>query len=567
MAAEMKAPRVPLPFQLKALVQSVPPLLRSGALSMTPKQVLPFVNQILRLKFSAAALIKLGAMRYPDRLALVDDEGELTYTQLLEHSQSLARAMMDRGMNAKSSFGVIARNGRGIILPMAIKAFIGAEIMLMNIGSGPSQIQGVVKQNDAKFLFVDDEFLDRLPEDLTGVQIVITSVTKPDTRSKVPADFLFMDDLIKEGRSSSSEFEKKPEQGRIIIMSSGTTGIPKGVLRNEPKTPATLGAITDRIPWRKNMVIHQSASMFHAWGWANVIIALVTGATLVTMRVFDAQKAVDQCEKYGVNGMISAAFFLRQIKDVLDDQPSRKIGPFRFIVSSGNAIPGWLVSALTHRFGPVICNFYGSTEAGLCSIASGPDLATRPDSAGRPAIGAKVRILGEDGKELPAGEVGLIHTAQELSFIGYLSETDKFTTVDGLFQIGDLGRIDQDGYLYICGRSDDMVIKGGENIFPREVEEILGPVPGIADVFCHGSNENDEIFADLYLYVVRENSKQGAGLNEKMLQEYVRDNLAEHSVPDRVFFVNSLPRNAIGKVVPREVKAMHERLNLDAQQS
>lgn len=565
MAAEMKAPEVPLGLQIKAFAQSIPPLLRTGALYMTPKTAPKILDYLRRLKFSAASLISMSALRYPDRLALVDDDGELTYSQLLDNAHALARALMDRGMTQKSSFGVIARNGRGIILPMAIKGFIGSEIMLMNIGSGPTQIRGVVDQNKAKFLFVDDEFLGNLPEDLDDVTVVITSVTMPETRKNAGKNFLLMEDLIEEGRTSNAKFDPKPEQGRIIIMSSGTTGIPKGVLRNEPKTPATVGAIAERIPWRRNMVIHQSASMFHAWGWANVLIGMATGSTIVTMRVFDPKKAVDQCEQYGCNGMISAAFFLRQIKNVLDEEPNRKIGPFRFIVSSGNAIPGWLVSALTHRFGPVICNFYGSTEAGLCSIASGPDLAARPDSAGRPAIGAKVRILGDDGKEVEPGEIGMIHTAQELSFIGYLNKKDKFTTVDGLFQIGDLGRIDQDGYLYICGRSDDMVIKGGENVFPREVEEILGPAPGIADVFCHGSNENDEIFADLFLYVVREDNEAGKNLTEDMLREYVRETLAEHSTPDRVFFVDSLPRNAIGKVVPREVKAMHERLNLDAQ--
>lgn len=565
MATEMKPPHLPLWYKLSAMARTARPMLRSGILSMTAKQAPTVLGYIRNLKLSVAALISMGALRYPDRVALIDDEGQLTYSELLEQSHALARALMDRGMTSKTSFSVIARNGRGIILPMAIKAFVGAEIMLMNIGSGPTQISGIVEQNNVKFIFIDDEFIDRLPEDLDGVQVVITAITDPETRNRVPKDFLFMEDLIEAGRSSTTELEKAPKQGRIIIMSSGTTGIPKGVLRDEPKTPATLGAVTERIPWRKNLIIHQSASMFHAWGWANVLISFGTGATLITMRVFDPKKAVDQCERYGANGMISAAFFLRQIKDVLDEQPNRKIGPFRFIVSSGNAIPGWLVSALTHRFGPVVCNFYGSTEAGLCSIASGEDLATRPDSAGRPATGAKVRILNEEGQEVAPGEVGLIHTAQELSFNGYLNKKDKFVTVDGLFQIGDLGMMDKDGYLYICGRADDMVIKGGENIFPREIEEILGPVPGIADVFCHGHNNNDEIFADLNLYVVRDASDAGAALTGDMLRDYVRDNLAEHSVPDRVYFVDKLPRNAVGKVVPREVEAMHQREDLVAE--
>ncbi|MEJ5918830.1 MULTISPECIES: AMP-binding protein [unclassified Corynebacterium] len=555
MTAEMKPPQVPVATLLKGFAQSLPPLLRSGVLSMTPKQAPVFLKNLRRWGFAVSGLIASGAERYPNRLALVDDFGELTYTELHNQTVALSKALMARGLSSKSKFGVIARNGRGIIMPMAVKGFLGAEIMLMNIGSSAQQVDGIIEQNDVEYLFIDDEFMDRVPENRPDLQVVITTVSDPETRAKAPEGYLFMEDLIAEGMNSTAELEFKPEQGRIIIMSSGTTGIPKGVLRNEPKTPMTVGGVADRIPWERNMVIHQAASMFHAWGWANVIIAMATGATLVTMRHYDAKKVIADCEKYGVNGIISAAFFLRSLKDELDNDPSRKIGPFKFIVSSGNAIPAWLVSALTHRFGPVVCNFYGSTEAGVCSIASGPDLAQRPDSAGRPALGARVKILDEEGKEVPRGEVGLLHTVQELSFIGYLNEKDKYVTVDGLFQIGDLARMDEDGYLYICGRSDDMVIKGGENIFPREIEEILGPVPGIADVYCRGVH-NDEIIADLYLYVVRENNKQGEDLSEEMLQEYVRENLATHCVPDKVFFVDELPRNAVGKVVPRMVDAM-----------
>ncbi len=555
MSSEMSPPKVPTLFQTLAFFKSVKPTLGSGAFYMTPKMVPGLLKTLLRWKFAVSGLIRLGAQRYPDRLALVDDYGELTYTELDAQNERLARALMDRGLTSKSAFGVIARNGRGIIQPMAVKGFTGAEIMLMNIGSSIQQIEGIIEQNNVSFLFIDDEFLDRAPLDREGLTIVVTAIDDPATRdfAKKHDNVLLMEDLIAEG--GKTELEHKPEQGRIIIMSSGTTGLPKGVLRNEPKTPATIGAIADRIPWRRNLTVHQSASMFHAWGWANVIIAMVTGATLITMRRFDPNKMVDQCEKYQANAIISAAIFLRQFKDSLDKRPESKVGPFEFIVSSGNAIPGWLVSALTHRFGPVVCNFYGSTEAGVTSIASGPELALRPESAGRPTLSTCVRILDEDGKEVPRGTVGLLHTAQELSFIGYLNPKDKFQTVDGLFQIGDLARMDEEGYLYICGRADDMVIKGGENVFPREIEELLGPIPGIGDIYCRGM-QNDEIVADLYLYIVRDSSKQGQDLTAEMLQDYCRENLADHSVPDKVFFVDRLPRNAVGKVVPREIDKM-----------
>lgn len=552
MPAEINAsPRLPLGFQLQTVAKSLRPLLKSGALYMTPAQAPYCLNCIKRWGFAVGGLIAMSAKRYPDRLALVDDEGELTYTELRDQAFSLARALKDRGMGSHSRFGIVARNGRGIILPMAVKGLLGAEIMIMNIGSSANQIGGLLEETDIDHLFIDEEFLDRVPENIGDTKVIVTHVNDPDNRPEVPEGYLFMQDLIDAG--GTSELEDRPEQGRIIIMSSGTTGIPKGVLRNEPKTPATLGAVTDRIPWRRNMVIHQAASMFHAWGWANVIIAMATGATLVTQRQFEPKRAVEQFQKYGVNGLISAAIFLRILNDYLEEHPEvPNPGPFEFMVSSGNAIPAWLVTALTKRFGPVVCNFYGSTEAGLTSIATGPELAIRPDTAGRPAIGARVRILDDNDNDVPPGVVGRIHTAQELTFTGYMaSSRDKFRTVDGLLEIGDLGRIDEDGFLYVCGRSDDMVIKGGENTFPREVDEVLGALDGVEDLHTVGVNNTRTLLAELHTFVIRKKNDAGAALDPEEMRQVVRESLAEHSVPEHIHFVEDLPRNATGKVVPR----------------
>ena len=551
MTAEINtAPKLPTGFKVQTVAKSLRPLIKSGALYMTPKTAPFCLKCVKRWGFAVGGLITMSAHRYPDRLALVDDEGELTYTELRDQAWSLARALKDRGMGSHSRFGIIARNGRGIILPMAVKGLLGAEIMIMNIGSSAHQISGLLDETKVDYLFVDEEFLERIPEDIGDCTVVVTHVFDKDNRPDVPENYLFMQDLI--DADGTSELEEKPEQGRIIIMSSGTTGIPKGVLRNEPKTPATLGAVTDRIPWRRNMVIHQSASMFHAWGWANVIIAMVTGATLVTQRQFEPKSALEQFDKYGVNGLVSAAIFLRILNDELEANPRPNPGPFEFMISSGNAIPAWLVTALTKRFGPVVCNFYGSTEAGLTSIATGPELAERPDSAGRPAIGARVKILDEDDNEVPAGTIGRIHTAQELAFTGYMAqERDKFRTVDGLLEIGDLGRIDEEGFLYICGRSDDMVIKGGENTFPREVDEVLGALDGVEDLHTVGVNNTKTLLAELHTFVIRKKTAEGDALDPDEMRQVVRDNLAEHSVPEHIHFVDDLPRNATGKVVPR----------------
>ncbi len=544
------SPGNPLGFQLKAAVKSLKPLLKSGALHMKPHHLPTMLKYLVRWRFAVSGLIHMSALRYPDRLALVDEYGELTYRELRDETISLAEAMMDRGLKAHTAFGVMARNGRGIVEPMAVKGLVGAEIMLMNTGASPAQIEGLIKQNDMRFLFIDEEFLGQLPEDMHGCHVIVSHLENRSDRSNIPAGAEVMEDLVAEGGRSTIPF--KPEQGRIIIMSSGTTGLPKGILRDEPRTPATLGAVAERIPWRRNMVIHQSATMFHAWGWANVIIAMITGATVVTHRNIDGRRMVDQLEKYGCNGIIGAAVWLRKMRDVLAEDPSRSVGPFEFMVSSGNAIPPWLVMELTERFGPVVCNFYGSTEAGLTSIATGPEMAQRPGTAGRPAIGVRLAIIDDEGNEVPRGEIGRLVTAQELTFNGYLSDKDRFHTYDGMFEIGDLAKMDDDGYIYVCGRSDDMIIKGGENVFPREVEELVGPIDGVGDIFGRGVHD-DELMAELHLYVVRSDDHHGRTLTEKGIQDYVADRLASWSVPDKVIFVDHLPRNPAGKVVPRDL--------------
>ncbi|WP_448851820.1 AMP-binding protein [Corynebacterium sp. 335C] len=551
------APSNSFAFEAKAFAQTLGPLLRTGAFWMTPKMVPGVVDCLYRWKFAISSLVSLGAVRYPDRLALVDDEGELTYTELRDLSISLSEAMMDLGLAEHTPFGVMARNGRGIIMPMAAKSFVGAEILLMNTGASSAQIEGLIKQNGMKFLFIDEEFLGQLPDDMHGCRVVVSHMADYSTRDHLPEGALVMRDLAEAG--GSSDIQRKPEQGRIIIMSSGTTGLPKGILRDEPKTPSPLGAVAERIPWRRNMVIHQSATMFHAWGWANVIIAMGTGATIVTQRNFDGAPCIDQCRKYGVDGMISAAIWLRNFRDALKERPElqSELGPFDFLVSSGNAIPPWLVTELTERFGPVVHNFYGSTEAGICTIATGEEMARNPETSGRPALGVRTAILDEKNRPVKTGEIGRLHTAMAMTFNGYLSAEDSFRTVDGMFEIGDLAKQDEDGYIYICGRSDDMIIKGGENVFPREVEELVGSIHGTGDVFARGV-QDDDLIASLHVYVVRADNEDGRGLSEEGIKKFVADRLAAWSVPDEVFFVDSLPRNPAGKVVLRELDAQME---------
>lgn len=221
-----------------------------------------------------------------------------------------------------------------------------------------------------------------------------------------------------------------------------------------------------------------------------------------------------------------------------------------FIVLAGNLTPTPLVRDMQKRFGPVVHNFYGSTEAGLTSIATGEEMMRHPATAGKPTIGAIVKIFDDDGNELPAGQMGRIYTVHEITCTGYLANDHKIVTHNGLFEIGDTGYFNEEGLLFVCGRTDNMVIKGGENVHPAETSDLLAGVKGIEQVYTKGINDSDAVIANLYTYIVRDDSSEGAALTEESVQQLVRDNLANHNIPDRVIFMDDLPRNATGKVIP-----------------
>lgn len=540
--------KLPTSELIKSGFQSLPYLFKAGVAPKNLSELKKFLSLARSYKFSLTTLALWSAYRFPDRTALVDDLGELTYSDLEHQGKQIAKALLDLGIGEGSAFGCLARNSRTIPLMGIAKSLTGAEIMLLNPGSSQAQIEQIVETSTMKMIITDSEFVDQIPQ-LDNLIVVIADESDR-SREELPESYLYLSDLVAKGGQSA--FKKRPEQGRIVIMSSGTTGLPKGVLRPDPKTPATFGAVVERVPWHPGIVIHQNASMFHAWGFANLFVTFAVGGTVVTMRNFDAEKMVNQCIKYQPRGVSTSAFFIREFMEVLHKNPEldKQVGDLDFIVLAGNLTPTPLVREMQKRFGPVVHNFYGSTEAGVTTIATGEEMMRYPATAGKPTMGAIVKIFDNEGKELPAGEIGKIYTVHEITCTGYLADDHKIVTHNGLFEIGDTGYLNEEGLLFVCGRTDNMVIKGGENVHPAETSDLLAGVKGIAQVYTKGINDDDAVIANLYTYVVRDNSPEGTALTEESIQQIVRDNLAKHNIPDRVIFMDDLPRNATGKVIP-----------------
>ncbi len=303
-----------------------------------------------------------------------------------------------------------------------------------------------------------------------------------------------------------------PKQGDLVLMSSGTTGIPKGILRNEPKVPYVLTGLLSAVPWYSNQTLLQSASMFHTWGWSTLNVALGSRATIVMQREFDPAKTIQQIHDFKVDGLISSPIFYKQMLDLPNSDD------------------------------------YDTSSLSLTAVATAEEVAEHPTAAGRVVPGSVVKLFDDDGNEVPQGQPGRIFLNNETALKRYSNPNTPIVMIGKLIEMGDRGYFDEKGRLHVLGRNDDMIIIGGENVHPQSVTETLEPMPGVADVYA-GGVDDEETFKRVAVWVVRSDDDHGRSLTADAVRDWVRDKLAHHSIPRDVNFVDSLPRNPTGKVV------------------
>ena len=524
-------------FLLKSFARFVPAVTRAGFVSAEggPRAALALAPNLARYWFTTAREVEQGAAAAPDRIALIDDTGVLTYRQLRDDSRSLAKWLLalqdERGLD-ELRIGVMARNGRGIILPLAAKGYAGAHIFLLNIGSSPEQLAGIFAENDINVLFIDDEFADRLPANTDGITIV--------RAHEDGGEGLSVGQVVR--RDVDRQLPRWPKHGNLVLMSSGTTGIPKGIVRPEPRMPFVVAGYLEAIPWRAGDTVQLTASIFHTWGWSALQVALATRSTIVTRRIFDPDACFRDIQRYRCDGLISSPIFFKQM---LDLQESYDTSSLRYLASAGNAVSPALLRRTTERFGPILANIYGSTELALAAAASPEQMQADPTTVGKVPPGTVLKLYDDQGREVRPGETGRIFLYNETALRGYTNPATEMVEIDGLVEMGDLGYLDDDGYLHVQSRNDDMIIVGGENVHPQSVVEVLEDMPGVGEVYAHGVDD-EQMFKRIAVWVVR-----SADITADAVRDWVRAHLADHSIPRDVHFVDELPRNAVGKVVPR----------------
>jgi fatty-acyl-CoA synthase len=486
-----------------------------------------------------------GAVRHGDRPVVIDERGELTYKGLDERSNALANAWRERGLAAGEGVAILARNHRGFLESVFAAAKCGARIVLLNTSFAGPQIREVAQREGTDLLVYDDEYSDTLE----GID------DPPRGRFRAWADEPGDDtlDALIEGADPGGP-PRPDESPRITILTSGTTGTPKGAPRSEPRSLSLIGGLLSKVPFRTHEVTELCVPMFHALGFMQAIVGVGLGSTLVMRRRFDPETTLDSLEEQGATAMVVVPVMLSRILDLGEEKiEQRDLSDLRIIFVSGSALGADLAQKATKAFGPVVYNLYGSTEIAYATIATPDDLRAEPSTVGKVVRGSIVKLLDEHGKEVPAGESGRIFVGNISQFEGYTGGGNK-DIVEGLMASGDVGHFDADGRLFIDGRDDEMIVSGGENVFPAEVEELLSAHDSIQEAAAIGV-EDEKFGQRLKAFVVPHN---GAKLTEDEIKSYVKDNLANYKVPREVVFLDELPRNPTGKVLKRDLEEQGE---------
>jgi fatty-acyl-CoA synthase len=523
-------------------------VIESGAFRLEPPQNYAALAADIVKWGEFGMLPSLNARRTPHRAALIDDEGELTYKELDEAANAVAHGLLAKGVRGGDGVAILARNHRWFVIANYGCARVGARIILLNSEFSGPQIKEVAEREGAKLIIHDDEYTKAVSQADPPLGKLRALGTNPDSDEPSESTDETLADLV--ARNSKSPAPKVTKHASIIILTSGTTGTPKGANRSTPPTLAPIGGILSHVPFKAGEVTSLPSPMFHALGYLHATIAMFLGSTLVLRRRFKPALVLQDIEKHKATAMVVVPVMLSRILAALEEMEKKPdLSSLRIVFVSGSALGSDLAERALDDLGPVIYNMYGSTEVSFATIAEPKHLQRNSSTVGPVVKGVKVRIYDENGNVLPQGEVGRIFVGTSFPFEGYTGGGSK-QIIDGLLSSGDVGYFDEDGLLFVSGRDDEMIVSGGENVFPAEVEDLISGHPDVVEATAIGV-EDQEWGHRLRAFVVK---KQDASLDEDTVKHYVRDNLARYKVPREVIFLDELPRNPTGKILKRELR-------------
>jgi acyl-CoA synthetase (AMP-forming)/AMP-acid ligase II/NAD(P)-dependent dehydrogenase (short-subunit alcohol dehydrogenase family) len=563
----------PLEFVLSRYAARFNPVSRSGGPSpfaavstaagfarpVRPDRIPRALRALRRYGGTPAGVAASAAALYPRRPAVIDENGTVTFGQLDAQAGALAANLHARfGLGSDDTVGVIARNHRGFVLAAVAATRLGCGLVPLSTDFAGPQLADVLARENVSAVVYDEEFAPVIEDSgFAGARILAWHDSPP------PAGVDALDALgMPDGSDARGETAPPPRShGRVTMLTSGTTGTPKGAvreLRARSLVPLMLAGVVDlgriRSAPRSGDAFVVAPPLFHLYGLVGMTVAFGLGSPIVIRRRFEAERVLEQIDRAQAGVLLAVPTMLSRIMalddDVLDAYDASSL---RMIVSGAAPLSPELAGAVMDRFGEVLYNGYASTEVGGGTLATPADLRAAPGTVGQAMAGSTVKVLDPDGRPVTPGETGRIFVGSPLSFQGYTGGGTK-EVIDGLMSTGDLGHFDGHGRLFIDGRDDDMILSGGENVFPQEVEDLLAAHPDVADAAVFGVSD-EEFGQRLAAYVVLED---GASASPDELRDHVRRQLARHKVPREIRFVSELRRTSTGKLKRRQLSVEFE---------
>ncbi|AEV86624.1 acyl-CoA synthetase [Actinoplanes sp. SE50] len=485
-----------------------------------------------------AALIMKAAAEHPHAPALTDERGTLNYRQLDEQSNALARALTELRLPPRSVIGVVARDHRGLVLTISAAARAGLRLALMNTGLAPQQFAEVVARENVRAVLYDSEFAalaDAVPD----------TVPRYLTWADEGAADRTIDMLIAGQPTTPLPLPDRP--AGFIILTSGTTGLPKGAPRTRV-SPLASALIADRIPFPRQGAIVVASPLFHSTGFGAWTVGLALADHAVLLRRFDAERILRAIADHRASMLVAVPTMLTRILALGPETIARyDTTSLRTVFVAGSPLAPELTNRFQDTFGEVVYNVYGSTEVAVASVAQPAESRRAPGTVGRPPVTVRVALYDDEGTRVTRPHVtARVFVRTGIPFEGYTDGRHK-QVIDGHMATGDRGHLDENGLLYIDGRDDDMIISGGENVYPVEVENLLTERDDVIEAAVIGVDD-PEFGTRLRAYIV---PAEHSARDPQEIRDYVKALLARYKVPRDVVFIDELPRNATGKVLRR----------------
>jgi acyl-CoA synthetase (AMP-forming)/AMP-acid ligase II len=488
--------------------------------------------------------LAVSARRCPNRVGLIDELGALTFAELDQRANAVAAALQELDGGSPRRVGIMCRNHRGFVDAMAAADRLGADVLLLNTSFTGPALADVVTREMPEVIIHDEEFTGSVARALGGTPSTHTVTAWTDGHDGE------LEQLIATHRGRRPE--PTGRTGKLVLLTSGTTGSPKGARRSAGGGASDLASLLSRVPWRAEQTTVVAAPMFHAWGFGQLVMGALLSCTLVVRRKFDPAAIMALVDEHQATGLSVVPVMIDRIMELPDDVRHRLSGrSLRFVTASGSRMRTDTMLTFMDEFGDVIYNNYNATEAGVIATATPADLRAAPETAGRPLDGVDVEILDDERRAVPRGEIGGIFVRSSSHFDSYTSGATK-EFHGGYINTGDIGYLDTDGRLFVVGRDDEMIVSGGENVYPIEVEKALATHGHVAEVSAIGVDDRN-YGQRLVAFVV---PVAGAPADADALKSHVRENLANYKVPRDIYLVDALPRTSTGKVIRAELERL-----------